>query len=147
VGKGRASFIEPDVGRVSDDVRPSTLSKEPMLANWRLAFNRTRDRDVVSKLLKELGPRYKARPGGYTRTMKMGFGICDNAPMAFVELVDRPEPATDEAKAEAAAKFWAWARACPARDAVVTGSVEAYQSHRANGNQTRKGNARVAPSS
>ena len=68
-----------------------TLGKEPTLANRRLAFNRTRDRAVVSKLFDELGPRYKARPGGYTRILKMGFRVGDNAPMAFVELVDRPE--------------------------------------------------------
>jgi large subunit ribosomal protein L17 len=69
-----------------------TLGKEPTLANRRLAFNRTRDRDIVAKLFNELGPRYKARPGGYTRILKMGFRVGDNAPMAFVELVDRPEP-------------------------------------------------------
>ena len=67
-----------------------TLGKEPTLANRRLAFDRTRDRDVVAKLFNELGPRYKARPGGYTRILKMGFRIGDNAPMAFVELLDRP---------------------------------------------------------
>jgi len=80
-----------------------TLGKEPTLSNRRLAFDRTRDRAVVSKLFDELGPRYKARPGGYTRILKMGFRVGDNAPMAFVELVDRPEPAADaaeEAKAE-----------------------------------------------
>ncbi|MBX3601473.1 MAG: 50S ribosomal protein L17 [Rubrivivax sp.] len=80
-----------------------TLGKEPTLANRRLAFDRTRDRDVVVKLFEELGPRYKARPGGYTRILKMGFRVGDNAPMAFVELVDRPEPqaeAAEEAKAE-----------------------------------------------
>jgi len=70
-----------------------TLGKEPTLANRRLAFNRTRDRAIVSKLFDELGPRYKARPGGYTRILKMGFRVGDNAPMAFVELVDRPQPA------------------------------------------------------
>ena len=69
-----------------------TLAKEPTLANKRLAFDRTRDRDVVVKLFGELGPRYKTRPGGYTRILKMGFRVGDNAPMAFVELVDRPEP-------------------------------------------------------
>ena len=78
-----------------------TLGKEPTLANRRLAFNRTRDRAIVSKLFDELGPRYKARPGGYTLILKMGFRVGDNAPMAFVELVDRPEPATDETKGEA----------------------------------------------
>jgi large subunit ribosomal protein L17 len=77
-----------------------TLGKEATVANRRLAFNRTRDRAIVSKLFDELGPRYKARPGGYTRILKMGFRVGDNAPMAFVELVDRPEPAPDEAKGE-----------------------------------------------
>ncbi len=75
-----------------------TLGKTPTLANRRLAFDRTRDRDVVTKLFGELGPRYQARPGGYTRILKMGFRVGDNAPMAFVELVDRPEP---QAEAEA----------------------------------------------
>ena len=79
-----------------------TLGKVPTLANRRLAFNRTRDRDVVAKLFNELGPRYQARPGGYTRILKMGFRIGDNAPMAFVELVDRPEPAAEAAADEAA---------------------------------------------
>jgi large subunit ribosomal protein L17 len=68
-----------------------TLGKTPTLANRRLAFNRTRDRDVVAKLFNVLGPRYNARPGGYTRILKMGFRVGDNAPMAFVELVDRPD--------------------------------------------------------
>ena len=79
-----------------------TLAKEPTLAHKRLAFDRTRDRDVVAKLFGELGPRYKARPGGYTRILKMGFRVGDNAPMAFVELVDRPEPQAEEAKADSA---------------------------------------------
>jgi large subunit ribosomal protein L17 len=78
-----------------------TLAKEPTLAHKRLAFDRTRDRDVVAKLFGELGPRYKARPGGYTRILKMGFRVGDNAPMAFVELVDRPEPTAEEAKTDA----------------------------------------------
>ena len=74
-----------------------TLAKTPSLANRRLAFNRLRDRDIVSKLFNELGPRYQTRPGGYSRILKMGFRVGDNAPMAFVELVDRPEPAADAA--------------------------------------------------
>ena len=78
-----------------------TLAKEPTLAHRRLAFDRTRDRDVVAKLFNDLGPRYKARPGGYTRILKMGFRVGDNAPMAFVELVDRPEPKADETKSDA----------------------------------------------
>src|ERR1700710_3176887 len=61
-----------------------TLAKEPTLANRRLAFNRLRDRDIVTKLFNELGPRYKARPGGYTRILKMGFRVGGNAPMALV---------------------------------------------------------------
>jgi len=68
-----------------------TLSKVTSLANRRLAFDRTRDREVVAKLFNVLGPRYKARPGGYTRILKMGFRVGDNAPMAFVELVDRDD--------------------------------------------------------
>jgi large subunit ribosomal protein L17 len=79
-----------------------TLAKEATLANRRLAFDRTRDRDVVAKLFNELGPRFKARPGGYTRILKMGFRVGDNAPMAFVELVDRPEPAAVDAAADKA---------------------------------------------
>ena len=68
-----------------------TLAKEPTLANRRLAFDRLRDRDIVTKLFNELGPRFAARPGGYTRILKMGFRVGDNAPMAYVELVDRPQ--------------------------------------------------------
>ena len=68
-----------------------TLAKEPTVANRRLAFDRLRDRDSVVKLFNELGPRFKARPGGYTRILKMGFRVGDNAPMAYVELVDRAE--------------------------------------------------------
>ena len=71
-----------------------TLAKEPTVANRRLAFDRLRDRDVVTKLFGELGPRYQARPGGYTRILKMGYRVGDNAPLALVELVDRPEPTT-----------------------------------------------------
>jgi len=69
-----------------------TLGKEPTLANKRLAFNRLRDREMVVKLFDELGPRYKTRNGGYLRILKFGFRVGDNAPMALVELVDRPEP-------------------------------------------------------
>ena len=72
-----------------------TLAKNATLANRRLAFDRTRDRAVVTKLFTELGPRYKARPGGYTRILKMGFRVGDNAPMALMELVDRPQPVAD----------------------------------------------------
>jgi large subunit ribosomal protein L17 len=68
-----------------------TLAKEATVANRRLAFDRLRDRDSVTKLFDVLGPRFKARPGGYTRILKMGFRVGDNAPMALVELVERSE--------------------------------------------------------
>ena len=79
-----------------------TLGKEPTLANRRLAFDRLRDRDIVGKLFEDIGPRFKARNGGYTRILKMGFRVGDNAPMAFMELVDRPVSA--DASAEGAAE-------------------------------------------
>ena len=75
------SFAEPLI----------TLSKEDSVAKRRLAFARLRDRDVVTKLFNELGPRYKTRAGGYLRIMKCGFRPGDDAPMAYIELVDRPE--------------------------------------------------------
>jgi len=75
------SFAEPLI----------TLSKEDSVAKRRLAFSRLRDREVVTKLFNELGPRYQNRPGGYLRIMKCGFRAGDDAPMAYVELVDRPE--------------------------------------------------------
>ena len=68
-----------------------TLSKSDSVANRRIAFAKLRDRDVVTKLFNELGPRYQERPGGYLRIMKCGFRTGDKAPMAYVELVDRPE--------------------------------------------------------
>ena len=74
-----------------------TLGKKPSLANRRLAFARLRDNASVAKLFNELGPRFKARPGGYTRILKMGFRVGDNAPMAFVELVDRAPEAAEGA--------------------------------------------------
>ncbi|MDR0529803.1 MAG: 50S ribosomal protein L17 [Zoogloeaceae bacterium] len=67
-----------------------TLGKKPSLANRRLAFDRLRDRDMVGKLFNELGARYATRPGGYLRILKCGFRVGDNAPMAYVELLDRP---------------------------------------------------------
>jgi large subunit ribosomal protein L17 len=67
-----------------------TLGKNPSLANRRLAFARLRDRDIVTKLFDELGPRYATRNGGYSRILKFGFRKGDNAPMALVELMDRP---------------------------------------------------------
>ena len=68
-----------------------TLGKTDTLANRRLAFARLRDREIVTKLFTELGPRYATRNGGYLRILKMGFRVGDNAPMAYVELMDRPE--------------------------------------------------------
>ena len=78
-----------------------TLGKTPTLANKRLAFDRLRDREIVVKLFAEIGPRYATRPGGYLRILKCGFRDGDNAPMAFVELVDRPE-ATEAVEVNAA---------------------------------------------
>jgi large subunit ribosomal protein L17 len=72
--------------------RMITIGKTPTLANKRLAFDRLRDRDTVVKLFAEIGPRYATRPGGYLRILKCGFRVGDNAPMAYVELLDRPEP-------------------------------------------------------
>jgi large subunit ribosomal protein L17 len=74
-----------------------TLAKVDTVANRRLAFDRLRSRDSVTKLFNVLGPRSANRPGGYTRILKMGFRVGDNAPMAFVELVDRAEEAGDAA--------------------------------------------------
>jgi len=72
-----------------------TLGKDATLANRRLAFSRLRDRDIVGKLFNELGPRYSTRPGGYLRILKCGFRNGDNAPMALVELVDRPDTSAE----------------------------------------------------
>ncbi|MGH8670824.1 MAG: 50S ribosomal protein L17 [Burkholderiales bacterium] len=71
-----------------------TLGKKPTLANRRLAFSRLRDRAIVVKLFDELGPRYQNRNGGYLRILKKGFRLGDNAPLAVIELMDRPQPAT-----------------------------------------------------
>ncbi|MGA7813302.1 50S ribosomal protein L17 [Caballeronia sp.] len=78
-----------------------TLGKKPSLANRRLAFNRLRDRDSVAKLFDVLGPRYEARPGGYLSILKFGFRQGDNAPMALVMLMDRPELAEGDDVQEA----------------------------------------------
>ncbi len=78
-----------------------TLGKAPSLANRRLAFSRLRDREMVTKLFDELGPRYQTRNGGYLRILKFGFRQGDNAPMALVELLDRPESASAEGAPEA----------------------------------------------
>ncbi|MEZ5544155.1 MAG: 50S ribosomal protein L17 [Lysobacteraceae bacterium] len=77
-----------------------TMAKVDGVANRRLAFSRLRDKQAVGKLFVELGPRYQTRPGGYLRILKAGFRDGDNAPMAYVELVDRPRASTEEAAAE-----------------------------------------------
>jgi len=76
-----------------------TMGKKPSLANRRLAFDRTRDREIVGKLFDVLGPRYASRNGGYLRILKMGFRVGDNAPMAYVELLDRPDGETGASSA------------------------------------------------
>lgn len=83
-------FVEPLI----------TLGKDPSLAHHRLAFDRLRDREMVMKLFGVLGPRYKARPGGYLRILKYGFRVGDNAPMALVEMVDRPDSDTEAVEVE-----------------------------------------------
>jgi len=90
-----------ELRRVSEKL--ITLAKVDSVANRRLAFARLRDRDAVTKLFNELGPRYANRPGGYTRILKCGFRTGDKAPMAFVELVDRPIEAPVETAEEVAA--------------------------------------------
>ena len=80
--------------------RMITLAKVDTVANRRLAFDRLRDRDVVTKLFNDVGPRFNARPGGYTRILKMGFRVGDNAPMALIELVDRAEVSAEAPAAE-----------------------------------------------
>jgi large subunit ribosomal protein L17 len=80
-----------------------TLGKKPSVANRRLAFDRLRDRDMVVKLFDELGPRFANRNGGYLRILKCGFRDGDNAPMAYVELLDRPEGEAVEAEEKEAA--------------------------------------------
>ncbi|XKM13335.1 50S ribosomal protein L17 [Orbaceae bacterium ac157xtp] len=77
-----------------------TLAKSDSVANRRLAFARIRSNETVKKLFSDVGPRFSDRPGGYTRIMKCGFRDGDNAPMAYIELVDRPAPAEAESAAE-----------------------------------------------
>lgn len=76
-----------------------TLAKEESVHGRRVAFSRLRDKDVVGKLFSELGPRYQGRPGGYLRILKCGYRAGDNAPMAYVELVDRPQADSEEGEA------------------------------------------------
>jgi len=93
----QAMFRAKELRRVVEPL--ITLAKTDSVANRRLAFARTRDNEIVAKLFNELGPRFASRAGGYTRILKCGFRAGDNAPMAYIELVDRAEP-----KAEAAAE-------------------------------------------
>ena len=94
-----------------------TRAKTDNLANRRLVFARLRDRDMVTKLFTDLGPRYKARPGGYTRVLRCGFRAGDAAPMAYIELVDRPQPAADAAAPEETGKAAKGKAAAPAAEA------------------------------
>ncbi len=91
--KDLRKFVEPLIN----------LGKTPSLANRRLAFDRLRDRDSVTKIFGELGPRFANRPGGYLRILKMGFRQGDNAPMAYIELLDRPEVTEEDSAATEAA--------------------------------------------
>ena len=81
-----------------------TLGKKPTLANRRLAYDRLRDREIVGLLFSDIGPRYAKRNGGYLRILKYGFRQGDNAPMALVELLDRPEPKEEEETGKETAK-------------------------------------------
>ena len=92
-----------------------TRAKTDSLANRRIVFARLRDRDMVTKLFADLGPRYKARAGGYTRVLRCGFRAGDSAPMAYIELVDRPAPTAAE-EPEATAKKPAAKAAAPAAE-------------------------------
>jgi len=77
-----------------------TLAKSDGVARRRLSFARLRDKEIVGKLFQEIGPRYEQRPGGYTRILKCGFRAGDNAPMAYIELLDRPESEADSDETE-----------------------------------------------
>ncbi len=91
----------PKAKELRREVEPLiTLAKKDSVANRRLAFNRLRDRDAVTKLFTQLGPRFEKRPGGYLRVLKCGFRPGDNAPMAIVELMDRPAEAVVPTDAE-----------------------------------------------
>jgi large subunit ribosomal protein L17 len=102
-----------------------TLGKTPTLSNRRLALSRLRDKEVVYKLFSELGPRYAKRPGGYLRILKFGFRLGDNAPMALVELMDRPEPAQVEGDADVGEKKSAAAKSSKTSKAATTAGKEA----------------------
>jgi large subunit ribosomal protein L17 len=114
-----------------------TLGKTATLSNRRLAFDRLRDRAVVTKLFAELGPRYATRPGGYLRILKFGFRVGDNAPMAIVELMDRPEANTATEEETAAEK--ASGKRKPAKEAkpakVAKGGKEAKGDKKKGGNE------------
>jgi large subunit ribosomal protein L17 len=97
-----------------------TLGKSPTLANRRLAFDRLRDKEVVYKLFSELGPRYAKRPGGYLRILKFGFRVGDNAPMAWVELLDRAGPAAEAADESEPARGTKAAKAAKTEKAAQT---------------------------
>jgi large subunit ribosomal protein L17 len=96
-----------------------TRAKTDSLANRRLVFARLRDRDMVTKLFVELGPRYKARPGGYTRVLRCGYRAGDMAPMAYIELIDRPQVAAAEVPAGEGKSKAAKAGTAPAAEKPV----------------------------
>ncbi len=114
-----------------------TLGKTPTLSNRRLAFDRLRDKEVVYKLFNELGPRYAKRPGGYLRILRFGFRIGDNAPMALVELMDRPEPGAD-ADTDAAAADTRAEKKSKAAKAKATPKLEGKAQAKTNGKAKTK---------
>jgi large subunit ribosomal protein L17 len=103
-----------------------TLGKTPSVANRRLAFNRLRDREIVTKLFDELGPRYATRAGGYLRILKFGFRLGDNAPLALVELMDRPE-LTEEQRSAAGKKAEKKPEKKPEKKAEAKGEEKAAE--------------------
>ena len=120
-----------------------TLGKEPSQSNRRLAFDRLRDKAVVYKLFSELGPRYANRPGGYLRILKFGFRLGDNAPMALVELLDRPEPAAEGAEETKEAKAGKETRAAK-KAARKPKAAKKTATPRAGGKKTKAKQAKTA---
>ena len=120
-----------------------TLGKEPTLSNRRLAFDRLRDKAVVYKLFSELGPRYAKRPGGYLRILKFGFRLGDNAPMALVELLDRPEPAAEGAEDRKESKDAKEGKAAKKADGKTKAAKKAAAAPEADGKKPKAKQARA----